>query len=178
MSWIKTNGPYTILSLLALWILIFTIYDIVFGKEWIIYLLASYIVLIVLIVILAIFKTRKKTKIAYNYTFEEFEKTLKGGLFHYKCPNCLGIFAIKKSRSNDDKPVKMTCPDCGVTGVIPANPRCIEEEIPEKKSVKANFRCSQCGEGVTIWAEGKDLNKNVKVLTCPFCGDKKPLHRF
>ena len=39
--------------------------------------------------------------------------------------------AIKKSKSNNKKTVKMTCPDCGVIGVISPNPAFIEEEIPE-----------------------------------------------
>ena len=67
----------------------------------------------------------------------------------------------------------MTCPDCGAIGVIPPNPIFVEEEIPEKKSLKVNFRCGVCGEGVTIWAEGTDLYKETQVYTCPFCGGRK-----
>ncbi|GAH17075.1 unnamed protein product, partial [marine sediment metagenome] len=37
----------------------------------------------------------------------------------------------------------MTCPDCGAIGVISPNPAQIEEEIPEKKSIKANFKCDR-----------------------------------
>ena len=114
----------------------------------------------------------------YDLRIEEFEKRLEGGLYHFKCPTCKGIFAIKKSKGNNKKPTKMTCPDCGAIGVISSSPCQIEEVIPEKKSVKANFKCNICGEGITIWAEGTDLYKNVNVYSCPFCGEKKPLTRF
>ncbi len=122
--------------------------------------------------------------IKQNYTkklignIEEFKKTLKGGLNHFKCPNCKGIFAIKRSKNNNKKPIKMTCPDCGILGIIPSNPLCIEEEIPEKKSLKTNFKCLICGEEITIWAEGTDLYNNTQVFSCPFCGTKKPLKKL
>lgn len=119
----------------------------------------------------------KKEKITQN-SIEEFEKTLKGGLYHFKCPSCNGIFAVKKSKKNNKKTVKMTCPDCGMIGFIPSHPEKIEEEIPEKKSLKANFKCISCGESITIWAEGTELHKKINVYTCPFCGIKKPLKRF
>ena len=139
-------------------------------------MISSYIVLFLILVILLIFFYR--TKFTPALSIEEFEKTLKGGLFHFKCQICGGIFAIKKSRANNKKKVKMNCPDCGAMGIIPENPLCIEEDIPEKKSTKAVFRCKICGEGVTIWAEGSDLYSNTQVFTCPFCGVEKPLHRF
>ncbi len=36
-----------------------------------------------------------------------------------------------------------------------------EEEIPEIKSIKANFICNICGEGITIWAEGTEMINNT-----------------
>jgi len=111
-------------------------------------------------------------------TIEEFEKSFKGGLFHFKCPTCNGIFAVKKSKSNNKKPVKMCCPDCGAIGLIPSNPVCIKDVIPEKKSMKANFRFIECGEGITVWAEGKDLYENITVYCCPFYGVERKLNRF
>ena len=176
MNWLYSKAPYNILVLIGFWALIFTIFDVVFDKDWQLILIVTYIVLIVLFFILMVFRANHSTKI---YTsIEEFEKTLKGGLFHFKCPLCNGIFAIKKTRRNDKKPVRMTCPDCGEIGYIPIYPLCVEEEIPEKKSLKANFRCSKCGEGVTVWAEGTDLYEHTAILSCPFCGAKKPLQRF
>lgn len=144
--------------------------------EWKIFLIASYIVLIVLIIITFIIRRRKPVR--QIGSVEEFEKSLKGGLYHFKCPTCYGIFAVKKSKSNDKRPVKMNCPDCGSFGFIPPNPVCIKAEIPEKKSIKANFRCIECGEGITVWAEGKDLYDNIIVYSCPFCGVEKKLDRF
>ena len=108
----------------------------------------------------------------------EFEKSLKGGLYHFKCPTCTGIFAIKKSRKNNKKYIKMTCPDCGAIGIIPPVPAQSEETIPEKKSLKANFKCNVCGEGITVWAEGTDLYKGVQVYSCPYCGEKESMKKI
>jgi predicted RNA-binding Zn-ribbon protein involved in translation (DUF1610 family) len=115
---------------------------------------------------------RKRTKIVPVEidVVEEFEKTLEGGLYHFKCPTCNGFFAIKKSKGDNKKYVKMTCPDCGAIGVIPPKPASIEDFIPEKKSIKANFTCDICNETLTIWAEGADLYKKLQVYTCPYCG--------
>ena len=37
--------------------------------------------------------------------------------------------------------------------------------IPEKKSIKANFKCEVCNEGLTIWAEGTDLYNKLHVYS-------------
>jgi len=63
-------------------------------------------------------------------------------------------------------------------GVISPNPICTEENIPEKKSMNANFKCSSCGEGLTVWAEGTDLYKDLYVCSCPYCGEKDTMARF
>jgi len=122
------------------------------------------------------FKIRKKE--AFINLIKEFEKSLKGPLFHFKCPKCKGFFAIKKSKSDNKKTIKMTCPDCGIIGVIPPNPSIVEEEVPEKKSINANFRCNICGEGLTIWAEGTEILDDIKVFTCPFCGKINTMNRI
>jgi len=66
----------------------------------------------------------------------------------------------------------------GALGFPAPNPAFVEEEIPEKKSVKANFKCDICGEGISIWAEGKDIINNTQVFSCPFCGKKNTMNRF
>ena len=176
MNWLYSKKPYKLLILLGFWALVFSIFDIVFAKDWLWIILAFYIVLVFLFIVLILIRVNQATKIYMGV--EAFEKTLTGGLYHFKCPKCSGIFAIKKTKKNDRKPLKMTCPDCGEIGFIPVRPLCIEEEIPEKKSLKANFRCSKCGEGLTIWAEGTKLCDHITILSCPFCGSEKPLHRF
>lgn len=176
MSWIKGNGPFIILILSALWVMILSIYDILFNKAWTNTIIAAYALIIILFFIL-LFLRFSKTMIIEE-TIEEFEKTLKGGLFHFKCPSCCGIFAIKKSRSNDKKPFNLTCPDCGLIGHIPSEPQVVEEEIPEKKSMGVNFKCKNCGEGVTIWAEGQELYQELNVLNCPFCGLNNAMEKF
>lgn len=171
----EKNIFFLLISVLGLIIFILSIYDILTKAEWWYFLLPGYIILF-LIVFLSLFYYTKK-RITSSLSIEEFEKKLKGGLFHFKCQICSGIFAIKKSRENNQKIVKMKCPDCGSIGKIPKNPISINENIPEKKSNKAVFRCKTCGEGITIWAEGSDLYNEPQVLNCPFCGVKKPLNR-
>jgi len=177
MSWFRdSSGPFIVTIVLGLCVLVFSIYDILYGKEWMTRALAAYA--LVFVIIIVIFYLRLQKKETTVPTVEDFEKRLKGGLYHFKCPTCSGIFAVKKSKGNNTKYVKMTCPDCGAIGVIPPYPAQVEEEIPEKKSDKANFKCNVCGEGVTVWAEGTELNENVNVFWCPFCGKKEPLERL
>jgi len=174
MNWIKSKGPFVILIFLALWILFFSLWDILAEKGWMNPILAAYTLLIILTIVFIIFRSLKPFDI--EETVEEFEKRLKGGLFHYKCPSCYGFFAIKKSTQNNDKNVRMNCPDCGTLGVIPSHSTMkIEVELPEKKSISIAFKCNSCGEGVTVWAEGSDLHPGLDVHSCPFCGNEKTM---
>jgi predicted RNA-binding Zn-ribbon protein involved in translation (DUF1610 family) len=136
----------------------------------IVVLIPAFIVVVFLFLFLIFRKSRTKIVPVEMDIVEEFEKTLEGGLYHFKCPTCNGYFAIKKSKGDNKQYVKMTCPDCGAIGVIPPNPATIEEVVPEKKSIKANFKCEVCNEALTVWAEGTDLYKKLQVYTCPYCG--------
>jgi predicted RNA-binding Zn-ribbon protein involved in translation (DUF1610 family) len=176
MNWLGSSWPFVILVVTGFFVLVFSVWGLVFDKPWTDRILAAYALLIILSVIF-ILATLIKSKGKAD-TIEEFEKTLKGKLYHFKCPGCNGIFAIKKSKSNDKKPVKMTCPDCGAMGIISPNPTCTEEDIPEKKSLKANFKCKRCREGLTIWAEGTDLYEELHIYSCPYCGEKDTMARF
>ncbi len=176
MNWIRSRWPFIILILLSILVVSLSIVDILFNRDWTSFILMSYAILIILFFLIILLRSQKTYLV--KTTLEEFEKTLTGGLYHFKCPSCSGIFAIKKSKSNNKKPVKMTCPGCGIIGTIPSSPASIEEEIPEKKSIGVNFKCSSCGEGVTIWAEGTELYSDVNVYSCPFCGKQKTMNRF
>lgn len=175
-NWLKSSGPFILLPLLGFFVFLFSVWGLMFEKTWMYYVFAAYVLLVFLCLVFLL-ATFLKPKIK-TVTIEEFEKSLKGGLYHFKCPSCKGIFAIKKSKRNDKKPVKMTCPDCGAMGVIPSYPFRIEEVIPEKKSLKANFTCKQCGEGLTIWAEGTELCQHVAVHSCPYCGAGNTMARI
>lgn len=177
MSWLRDSGFFIFLIILGLCVLIFSIYDIIYDKGLMIVVIPVYAVILIISIVAILLKSQREEKISVDVV-EEFEKTLKGGLYHFKCPTCSGIFAVKKSKSNNKNYVKMTCPDCGVVGVIPPNPNHIEEEIPEKKSIKANFRCNSCGEGITVWAEGTELYKRMNVFSCPFCGEAETMKRI
>jgi len=175
MSWFKSKGPFIILIILSIWVLFFSVWDILSDKGWFNVIVASFILILILTAVFLILRFMKTFDVVE--TFEEFEKTLHGGLFHFKCPVCYGFFAIKKSKENNDKYVKMNCPDCGALGIIPPHSdNALEEEIPEKKSVGKNFRCSFCLEGITIWAEGAELKENIVVYTCPFCGTENSMN--
>ena len=136
MKWIRSSAPFSLLMLLGILVFFFSVWGVISGKDWMIYILVAYGFLLFLGVVLSV--TLSKRPIPTLDSIEEFEKTLKGGLYHFKCPHCQGIFALKKSRQNNKRPVKMTCPDCGEIATIPSNPMYIWHEIPEKKSLKAN----------------------------------------
>ena len=175
MKWTRESIFFTAILIIGLVVVIFSLYDIMFDKGLMFAVIVAYVILIALTIVLIIPRFRKVDIVIK--TVEEFEKKLKGGLFHFKCPTCEGIFAIKKSKRNDEKPIKMTCPDCGAIGIVPSNPVSIFKEIPEKKSIKANFKCESCREGITVWAEGTDLYQNINVFSCPFCGQQQTMDR-
>lgn len=176
MSWFETKITFNISLTIGFILLVLTILDAALWNSLHLMILGLYSIIIIFLLIIILRVIFERSRIVYSV--EEFEKTLKGGLYHFKCPVCGGFFAIKKSKSNNKKDVKITCPDCGTPGIIPSNPMVIEEKIPEKKSVKANFKCIRCGERITIWAEGTDLFKNITVYTCPFCGIEKPMKKI
>jgi predicted RNA-binding Zn-ribbon protein involved in translation (DUF1610 family) len=157
-------------------IFLFSIWQIIYGKDALHLVLILYSCVFVSILILFLlshfFAPGRKKRIL------TFEKTLKGGLYHFQCPHCQGIFAIKESMYVDKKSVLMTCPDCGYLARIPPMPPVIKAAIPQKKSGNVRFQCQQCGESLRIWAEGTTIHPGLKVLSCPFCGSKKPLKRI
>jgi len=176
MKWFRNKGVFILLILLGFGLLLFSIMDVMLDESWANLIFASYALLIFLAIFFIVLKSVKPG--VRKETVEEFEKTLKGRLYHFKCTGCGGIFAVKKSKHNNKKPVKMTCPDCGKIGVIPPVPKYVEEEIPEKKSVNVLFKCNSCGEDLTIWAEGADLYPRLRVYSCPYCGEEKTMKRI
>ena len=169
-NWFKQSWLLILFIILGFCLLIFSLYDIIFNLGLILVSLPAYAVLILLVLLLIYLGLKRKKAPIDMDVVEEFEKTLEGGLYHFKCPTCEGFFTVKKSKGDNKQYVKMTCPDCGAIGFIPPNPTSVEEEIPEKKSIKAKFKCESCGEGITVWAEGTDLYKKLHVYSCPYCG--------
>lgn len=176
MKWDKNTWLFTLLIILGFCVLFFAFWGVIFNEDWILIILPSYLVLLVVSFILIFFKSKKP--ISMGTAVEEFEKTLKGSLSHFKCPRCNGIFAVKKSKLNNNNYFKMTCPDCGEVAVVSPKPKSVEEEIPEKKSVNVNFKCNYCGEGVTVWAEGSELYPDIHVYSCPYCGMEKTMENI
>lgn len=176
MSWLYKKTTFKLFIIIGLILLILSLVDVSLGYGLVIIYVALLIVITALAFILIFRDYQRRT--SAEYSVEEFEKRLEGGLYHFKCQVCGGIFAIKKSKSNNKKMVKMTCPDCGAIGYIPSRPKVIKAVIPEEKSAKAIFKCRTCGEGLTIWAEGTTLHGDISIYTCPFCGTEKKLNRF
>ena len=107
-----------------------------------------------------------------------FERSLYGKLLHFRCPVCNGIFAVKESKKNGKKPLILRCPDCGTIGKIQVFHPIIPGDIPLEKSGGINFTCKNCGEKLTIWAEGNDIYPKIEVFSCPFCGAMRPLKKI
>jgi len=172
MTLVYGKLPFIAMIIFAFVVFILSLWDIFYNQQWTQRILALYGIIIILVVVLLFLRTKKSTDVN---TVKEFEKTLKGKLQHYKCPNCNGIFAIKKSKQENKKPFSLTCPDCGNIGKISPSPMSIIDEIPDKKSMKKDFTCEHCGEWVSIWAEGTDLYGDIKVNSCPYCGKSKSM---
>ena len=169
----RKNIPFIGIIVLACIVLFFSLWDIVYLEGWLERIAVLYGILFLLLVLFLFSTTRKKS--AVSPAVEAFEKSLKGKLHHFKCQNCQGIFAIKKSKHNNKKAFTLTCPDCGTVGLIPSKPHLVIEEVPEKKSVNKNFKCGQCGEWIMIWAEGADLVSGLRVYSCPYCGTRESM---
>ena len=174
MKLIHRKLLFLVIILLSIVVLFSSMFDIVYGKEWLQIILAIYAILIIFTIVLLFLAPTKKIAESKDIV-EEFEKTLEGKLYHFKCPNCQGIFAIKKSSRNNKKPFTLTCPDCGTIGKISSSPPVVIEEIPKQKSENIKFKCKNCGEKVSIWAEGTDLVQDIQIYSCPYCGEKQSM---
>jgi predicted RNA-binding Zn-ribbon protein involved in translation (DUF1610 family) len=157
-----------IILVAGLVIFLVSLWDILFMKGWSFGILLGYGIVLTIALVIRVFgwKLRGKNQQLVN----NFERTLQGGLFHFQCPTCKGIFALKKSRSSGRRPFKMTCPDCGALGIIPSFPQKITKNIPEKKSRNIQVSCRQCGGSLMIWAEGTHLQFPLHLFSCPYCG--------
>lgn len=174
MTLTQSKLLFIIVILLSIVVLFSSLFDIIYEKQWLQIILTLYAILIIFTIVLLFLKPTKKI-VESGDIVEEFEKTLEGKLYHFKCPNCNGIFAIKKSKHNNKKPFTLTCPDCGTVGKISSSPPMVVEEIPEQKSENIKFKCKNCGERVSVWAEGTDLFQNIQIYSCPYCGEKQPM---
>ena len=178
MKWNKNKTMFLLMALLGFLMLSVSVWDIVFEEGWHLQILAGYMVLILFTLILLVVKLKKKSADTIISSVKEFEKTLEGKLFHFQCPSCHGIFAIKKSKHNNKKPIKLTCPDCGTIGIIPSTPKSIKARIPDQKSPNVIFKCIHCEEKITMWAEGTELYKDVHVFSCPYCEEEQSMKRI
>jgi len=172
----KWKWPFLFLIISSFIVFTISLWDIIFKKHLFLIVVLLYLLLYAIVLILMIL--RSKILSDDEGYFEVFEKSLNGGLYHFKCPKCSGFFAVKESRYRNKKSVIMTCPDCGSLGRIPSIPPIIIQDIPRKKSGNVIFECLKCGESLKIWAEGTSIYPKLKIYSCPYCGNKKPLQRI
>ena len=170
----KSKLPYLLIFLFALLLFIISLWSIIYEDQWFQNILALYGVLIILTIVILFLSLKKKPSDVIN-AVKEFEKTLEGKLHHFKCPICKGIFALKKSKRENKKSFILTCPDCGNVGKISDTPKSIVEKIPKRKSSKKSFKCTNCGESVSIWAEGTEIFQKMKINSCPYCGEQQSM---
>ncbi|MBU0496830.1 MAG: hypothetical protein KKG04_02615 [Candidatus Thermoplasmatota archaeon] len=172
---IQNKYLYILPAIIALILLLITLWDFFTDQSIILPLLATYAILFILTLILWYIGYITQPK---QNTITLFEKTLKGTLTHFKCPQCGTIFALKKSKSNNKKSFYLTCPSCQIKGLITANPTIIHQPLPLQKSPRSKYQCTHCGEWITIWSEGTTSLPHSMIYSCPYCGAKKPLHQL
>lgn len=152
-------------------LLVLSLIDIVFfSSSFFISVFVSYgfvvVLLSFLVVSLSLIPAKK------NMGLSQFQKALRGGLYHFCCCRCGGMFAVKRSRYNDRRSFFLSCPVCGRQGrTIVGNAFFSVDSIPVDKSAPFRFACKSCGEYVSLWVEGSVPSKQNELLSCPYCGE-------
>ena len=170
---LKYKIGFAITAIASVLLFIISIYDIVSLQERFRYWLIASIALVIISILIFFYMYRSSRKQMDPVIL--FEKTLQGGLYHYQCSRCKGIFALKESRKNNSRDLTLSCPGCGAIGRISSKSPKIVERIPTEKSPRVSFICTSCGERLNIWAEGKPLIDNISIFSCPYCGSEKPM---
>jgi len=173
---LKWKIGFAITAITSILLLLFSVYDIFFLQERFRYWLLGSIGLVIISILLFLFMNYSSRKQMDPVVL--FEKTLHGGLYHFQCSRCKGMFALKESRKNDIQELTLTCPDCGAVGRISSHPPTIVDRIPSEKSPRVSFICTKCGERLNVWAEGKPLSDHISIFSCPYCGTKKPMKQL
>ncbi|MBS3778509.1 MAG: hypothetical protein KGY50_04380 [Candidatus Thermoplasmatota archaeon] len=170
---LKWKIGFAITAIASILLVLVSLYDILYLQRRFFYWFVASIALVIWSVFLFFYMYQSSGN--QMDTIVSFEKTLHGRLYHFKCSQCGGIFALKESRKNDIRNLKLTCPDCGSVGRISSHPPQITDCIPSEKSPRVSFICTKCGERLNVWAEGKTLSDHISIFSCPYCGSKKPL---
>ena len=177
MRFIKIKWLFLLLMLASIIVFLISIIDMSLNKSgWYPFVIASYVVLIILTIVLMVL-TRVIIFPGLFKKLVEFEKIPKGELRHFKCPQCNSFFALEEAYKQQC-PIEITCPSCGVAGIIPLQPQTMKGTIPKKKSKLLRFKCDKCSEEIILWAEGSDITTDVKVTICPYCGEQKHLKKI
>lgn len=143
---------------------------VLFGSNYFIGIFVGYGVVAILLSFLVVSLSLIPNKNTLNLT--KFQKALRGGLYHFCCCRCGGMFAVKRSRYNDRRSFFLLCPICGRKGrTIVGNAFFSVNSIPVEKSSPVRFACRSCGEYVSLWVEGSAPFEDSRLLSCPYCGE-------
>ena len=82
MKLIHRKLLFLVIIILSIVVLFSSMFDIVYGKEWLQIILAIYAVLIIFTIVLLFLAPAKKV-VESKDIVEEFEKTLEGKLYHF-----------------------------------------------------------------------------------------------
>lgn len=171
-----SKGKIPLIVLIILWSIMqfISLWALIYGKQWFERILILNIILLLFLIVFVYSRIIKPS--VYDNIVKE--KKIKDDSLHFKCPKCKGFFAVKKSKSIYDGPLKLTCPACGTIGTIPISPKLIIAKIPDEKSINTDFKCSNCGEQISIFTEGTKLFNKVKLFSCPCCNTQQPLKKI
>jgi len=176
MSSIKSKIPLIVLIILLIIVIFFTSIDIIYEKQifdlldfiimrqFLLRTLTLYVILIIFVIVLLFSQRTKKSK-EISYIEKIFKKMLGNKLQHFKCPNCNEFFTVKNLKGNEGRSFVITCPCCGEIGRIKLKP----------KSKEIKFKCVNCGEQVSIWAEKTKSPHDIVVYSCPYCGERQSM---
>ena len=114
---IKANMP--IISLVVLWIILqfISFWALYFEEQWFERILILNIIFMIFFIVFIYTKVLKKTTNKNNINSES-SKGYRNDFLYLKCPQCQESFAIKKSKSLENKTLTILCPICGTKGKI------------------------------------------------------------
>ena len=136
MTSFKSKIPMVAMIILICLVFFFTLWDVVYEKQLIELfnfilkrqLLQKIVILYSILIIFAIvliYSRMAKKSWAVLYRGRIFDESLEDKLRHFKCPNCNRIFTIKKTKGDENRSFKITCPSCRTIGLVPSKPKSV-----------------------------------------------------
>jgi predicted RNA-binding Zn-ribbon protein involved in translation (DUF1610 family) len=115
MTSAKNKIPLVAIILLAIVVIFFTLWDIIYKKQLLQKILILYDILIIFAIVLIVSRVTKKSDIISRFR-KKIEKSPENKLHYFRCPNCNGVFTIKGSKARYNISYVATCPHCRTIG--------------------------------------------------------------